>query len=96
MIIIKIKKKLIKILNGKLNTNGLLIFEQIKNNKDLFDNLSKLSIKYKVIFLLPVRFGGNKLLNKLSFRNLFFQYLLKMIYKFLGKRINHFILIYKF
>ena len=92
----KNQEKLIKILNGKLNTNGLLIFEQIKNNKDLFDNLSKLSIKYKVIFLLPVRFGGNKLLNKLNFKNLFFQYLLKLIYKLLGKKINHFVLVYKF
>ena len=92
----KNQKKLIKILNNKLNTNGLLIFEQIKNKEDLFDNLSRLSIKYKVISLLPIRFGGNKFLNKLNFKNLFFQHLLKIIYKFLGKRINHFILIYKF
>jgi len=92
----KNQEKLIKILNDKLNTNGLLIFEQIKNKEDLFDNLSKLSIKHKVIFLLPIRFGGNEILNKLSFKNLFFQYLLRIIYKFLGKRINHFILIYKF
>ena len=92
----KNQEKLIKILNDKLNTNGLLIFEQIKNKEDLFDNLSKLSIKHKVIFLMPIRFGGNEILNKLSFKNLFFQYLLRIIYKFLGKRINHFILIYKF
>ena len=92
----KNQEKLIKVLNDKLNINGLLIFEQIKNKKDLFDNLSKLSINYKIIFLLPIRFGGNKLLNKLNFKNLLFQYFLKLVYKLLGKKINHFILIYKF
>ena len=92
----KDQEKLIRILNNKLNINGLLIFEKIKNEKDLFENLSKLSIKYKIIFLLPIRFGGNKILNKLNLKNLFFQYLLKLIYKLLGKKINHFILIYKF
>ena len=92
----KDQEKLLKILNNKLNKNGLLILEQIKNEKDLFDNLSKMSFKYKIIFLLPIRFGSNKFLNKLSFKNLLFQYSIKLIYKILGKRINHFILIYKF
>ena len=92
----KNQEKLIKILNDKLNTNGFLIFEQIKNKKDIFDNLSKLSIKYKILYLLPIRFGANKVINKFCFKNLIFQYLIKLIYKILGKKINHFILIYKF
>ena len=92
----KNQEKLIKILNDKLNTNGFLIFEQIKNKKDIFDNLSKLSIKYKILYLLPIRFGANEVLNKFCFKNLMFQYLIKLIYKILGKKINHFILIYKF
>ena len=89
------QKKLINILSKKLNKNGLLIFEQIKNNKDLFNNLSKLSIKYKIFFLLPIRFGESELLNNLCFKSLIFQCFLRIFYQFLGKKINHFILIHK-
>ena len=88
-------KKLINILNKKLNKNGFLIFEQIKNNKDLFNNLSKLSFKYKIFFLLPIRFGSSEILNNFFFKSLIFQYLLRIFYRFLGKKINHFILIHK-
>ena len=85
----------IKILNNKLNKNGFLIFEQIKNRKDLFNNLSKLSIKYKIFFLLPTRFGTNEILNSFCFKSSIFQFFLRILYVFLGKKINHFILIHK-
>jgi len=89
------QEKLIKILNNKLNKNGFLIFEQIKNKKDLFNNLSKLSIKYKIFFLLPARFGTNEILNNFCFKSSIFQFFLRILYMFLGKKINHFILIHK-
>ena len=85
----------IKILNNKLNKNGFLIFEQIKNQKDLFNNLSKLSIKYKIFFLLPASFGTNEILNNFCFKSSIFQFFLRILYVILGKKINHFILIHK-
>ena len=90
------QNKLIKILNNQLNNNGLLIFEQIKNKLDLFDNLVKFNVKYKIIPLLPVRLGKRKILNKVFFESFVLQVLLKIIYRIFKKKINHFILIYKF
>ena len=90
------QNKLIKILNNQLNKNGLIIFEQIKNKSDLFDNLKTLNINHKIIPLLPVKFGERKNLNKVFFESFILQLLLKIIYKILRKKINHFILISKF
>ena len=92
----KNQKKLIKILNNQLKVNGLIIFEMIKNKKDLFDNLSKLNFKFKIVPLLPVRFGKNYFLNFFLFKSIFLQQLIKYIYKLFNKKISYFILIYKF
>ena len=90
------QKKLIKILNNQLNDNGVLIFEQIKNKEDLFDNLPNFNINHTIIPLLPVKVGKSKFLNNISFKSFFLQILLKIIYKIFNKNINFFILIYKF
>ena len=89
-------KKLINILNSKLNTDGILIFEQIKNSNDLFDNLSKLKFRSTVIPLLPVRFAKIKFLNILNFKSIALQHFIKLMYKIFRKKINNFILVYKF
>tara|TARA_B100001059_G_scaffold236268_1_gene285838 strand:+ start:838 stop:1542 length:705 start_codon:yes stop_codon:yes gene_type:complete len=90
------QNKLIKILNNQLNNNGILIFEQIKNKEDLFDNLSKLRLNHKIIPLLPVKAGKKRFLNNIFFKSFFLQILLKIIYKIFNKDINYFILINKF
>ena len=92
----KNQKKLIKILNNQLKANGLIIFEMIKNKKDLFDNLSKFNFKFKIIPLLPVKFGKNYFLNFIVFKSTILQQLIKYIYKLFNKKISYFILIYKF
>ena len=81
------QNKLIKILNNQLNNNGLLIFEQIKNRLDLFDNLVKFNVKYKIIPLLPVRLGKRKILNKVFFESFVLQVLLKIIYRIFKKKL---------
>ena len=68
----------------------------IKNRLDLFDNLIKFNVKYKIIPLLPVKLGKRKILNKVFFESFVLQVLLKIIYRIFKKKINHFILIYKF
>lgn len=88
--------KLIKILNNQLKESGLLLFEQIKNERDLIDNLSNLKVKYKIIPLLPVKLGRKKFLNKLFLKRYILQILLKITYKIFGKKISYFILINKF
>lgn len=90
------QKKLINILNSKLNTNGILIFEQIKNSSDLFDNLSKLNIRSTVVPLLPVKFATFEFLNILCFKSICLQFFIKLTYKIFKKKVNNFILIYKF
>lgn len=92
----KNQKKLIKILNNQLKVNGLIIFEMIKNKKDLFGNLSKFNFKFKIVPLLPVRFGKNFFLNFFLFKSIFLQQLIKYIYKLFNRKISYFILIYKF
>lgn len=92
----KNQKKLIKILNNQLKANGLIIFEMIKNKKDLFDNLPKFNFKFKIVPLLPVKFGKNYFLNLIFYKSIFLQQLIKYIYKLFNKRISYFILIYKF
>jgi SAM-dependent methyltransferase len=92
----KNQKKLIQILNNQLKINGLIIFEQIRNSKDLFYNLPKFKIKYKIISLLPVKLGRYKFLNVLFFKSFLLQFLLKIVYQILSKKINNYILIYKF
>jgi len=92
----KNQKKLIQILNRQLKINGVIIFEQIKNKKDLFDNLSKFNFKYKIIPLLPVKLGKNNFLNLLFFKNFILQLLLKTIYSIFNKKINYYIAVYKF
>ena len=92
----KNQKKLIKILNNQLNINGLIIFEQIRNKKDLFFNLAKFNLKYKIISLLPVKLGRYKSLNFFFFKSVILQFLLKIIYQIFNKKINSYILIYKF
>ena len=92
----KNQKKLINILNNQLNFNGLIIFEQIKNKKDLFDNLPRLNLKYKIIPLLPVKLGKNKFLNLLFYKNFILKLFLKTVYKIFDKKISSYILIFKF
>ena len=92
----KNQKKLIQMLNKQLRINGLIIFEQIKNKEDLFDNLSKFNFKYKIIPLLPVKLGKNNFLNLFFFKSLILQLLLKIIYSILFKKISYYIIVYKF
>jgi SAM-dependent methyltransferase len=92
----KNQKKLIQMLNKQLRINGLIIFEQIKNKEDLFDNLSKFNFKYKIIPLLPVKLGKKKFLNLFFFKSLILQLLLKIIYTILFKKISYYIIVYKF
>ena len=73
-----------------------MIFEQIKNKEDLFDNLEKFNLRYKIIFLLPIKLSKKKLLNQIFFKSNLCQFLLKFIYKIFRKKINNFIIIYKF
>ena len=90
------QKKLIKILNNQLNDNGVLIFEQIKNKEDLFDNLQNFNINHTIIPLPPVKIGKSKFLNNIFFKSFFLQILLKILYRICNKNINYFILINKF
>jgi SAM-dependent methyltransferase len=92
----KNQKKLIKILNYKLNNNGILILEQMKNTKDLINNISKFKFKIKLIPLAPVKLIQNRFLIMLFFKSFFLQLLIKLIYKIFKKRISYFVLIYKF
>ena len=80
---------------NKLSLNGVLIFEQIKNNADLFDNLKKLDLKYEIVKLLPIRYANNNFLNELNFKHKLVQYLIKIIYSIFNKKVNHFIIINK-
>ena len=89
------QKKLINILINQLKDKGFLIFEQIKNENDLFSNLRKLKVNYEIIYLLPSRFGEKKFLNLIFFKVKFLQFLLRFTYKIFNKKINHFILIHK-
>ena len=89
------QKKLIKILNYQLNDNGILIFEQIKNKSDFINNLKKFNFDYKIYFLPPVKFHKLKLLTRLSFKYFYIQILIKLMYKILGKKITHLIVIKK-
>ena len=92
----KNQKKLIVKLNNQLKINGIIIFEQIKNKKDLFDNLSKFNFKYKIIPLLPIKFGKNNILNLIFFKSSSLQLVIKIIYSIFNKKISHYLLIYKF
>jgi SAM-dependent methyltransferase len=89
-------KKLILKLNNQLKINGVIIFEQIKNKKDLFDNLSKFNFKYKIIPLLPIKFGKNNILNLIFFKSSILQLAIKIIYLILNKQISYYIVVYKF
>ena len=92
----KNQKKLLNILNDQLKDNGFLIFEQIKNKNDLFDNLRRMKIRHRVFPLLPVRFGDKKHLNLMFFKSKILQFILRIIYKIFYKKINFLILLYKF
>ena len=92
----KNQKKLIKILNSKLNNNGILIFEQIKNTKDFINNFSKFNFKIKIIPLAPVKLIKNRYLIIFFFSNFLIQFFIKLIYKIFNKKNSYFILIYKF
>ncbi|WP_415322857.1 class I SAM-dependent methyltransferase [Candidatus Pelagibacter sp. Uisw_127] len=93
---ISLHTELIKMLNEKLKKNGILIFEQIKNSEDLFDNLEKLKIIYKKFYLLPVRCFNFRWFHKIYFNIDFLSSLTKLAYKLSNKKINHYIVVKKY
>ena len=90
------QKKLIKILNQQLNKNGILIFEQIKNKNDLLNNLKKFNFNFKIYFLPPIRWHKFRLITRLTLKSFYFQFVIRLLYKILGKKIAHFIVVNKF
>ncbi|MBD1142770.1 class I SAM-dependent methyltransferase [Pelagibacterales bacterium SAG-MED35] len=91
----KLHKKLLSILLKKLKKKGILIFEQIKNQNDIINNLDRLNYNYQIHYLLPIK------LNKFDYLNIFFskfkilQYFILLVYKISGKKVNHLIIIKK-
>lgn len=90
------QKKLIKILNQQLNKNGILIFEQIRNKNDLFNNFKKFNFNFKIYFLPPIRWHKFRLITRLTLKSFYFQSVIRLLYKILGKKIAHFIVVKKF
>jgi len=90
------QKNLIEILNNQLNDNGILILEQIKNNKDLFCNINKFKFDIKSYKLLPIKWHKFEFINILYFKSFYLQYLINLIYKILDKQITYFIVIKKY
>jgi|TARA_B110000037_G_C16929254_1_gene427870 2-polyprenyl-3-methyl-5-hydroxy-6-metoxy-1,4-benzoquinol methylase len=92
---LQLHKKLLSTLFKKIKKNGILILEQIKNEKDIFNNLDDLKIDYKIHYLLPVK------LNRLDFMNIYLsklkimQFFIFIMYKIFQKKINQFIIIKK-
>ena len=93
---INLHTELIKILNEKLKKNGILIFEQIKNPEDLFDNLEKLKINYKKFYLFPVKYFNFRWFHKIYFKISFFSSLTKLAYKLANKKISHYVVVKKY
>lgn len=87
--------ELLAILNRKIKKNGVLIFEQIINEKDLFSNLSKLKLDYEIHSLLPIRLYKFDFLNIMFSKLKIIQILIYLIYKIFNKKKNHFIIIKK-
>ena len=90
------QRKLLKILNQQLNNDGFLIFEQIKNKNDLINNIKKFNFNFKIYFLPPIKWHKFRFITKLSLKSFYFQFFIKLVYKILGKKIVHFIVIKKF
>ncbi|MDB9983373.1 class I SAM-dependent methyltransferase [Candidatus Pelagibacter sp.] len=87
--------ELIRILKKKLKENGILIFEQIKNKEDIFDNLKKLKLDYKKFYLFPVKLFNYKWFLKIYFRFNFLPLISKLFYKLAAKKISHYIIVKK-
>lgn len=89
------QSSLIKILKKNIKKEGKLILEQIKNRADLFDNLNKLELNYKIFYLPPVKWINYKLFYKIYFKYNLLSFLMRLFYKLSNKKINHYIVIEK-
>ena len=92
---ITLHSSLIKILNKKLKKNGILIFEQIKNPRDIFNNLKKLQLDYQIFYLPPVRWLNFQWFYRIYFNFNFFSFFVKILYKLFNKKISHYLVIKK-
>ena len=93
---INLHRALIKILNEKLKENGILIFEQIKYQEDLIDNLKRLGLNYRKFYLFPVKWLNYNWFHKIYFKISFFSSLIRLVYKLSNKKINHYIVVKKY
>ena len=95
------QKKLIKKMKKIIKKNGIIIFEQIRNKgkKDIFSNLKKLKLKYKLIPTIPNSLLKKKILRGYLLRNhkvmylvldiinkIYFRHLLKKTYYIIIKK----------
>ena len=65
----------------KIKTNsGLIILEQIEDQKSIFQNLNKLQYKYEIKIVIPNRLLKNNLYKKIEkYLNIFTQFLIKVL-----------------
>tara|TARA_B110000483_G_scaffold230912_1_gene296677 strand:- start:84 stop:779 length:696 start_codon:yes stop_codon:yes gene_type:complete len=92
---IDLQDRLIKAISRHLKEDGVLIFEQIKNEKDLFCNLKELNLDYKIFYLMPTKWLNFEWFYKIYFKVHFLSIFIRLIYKVFNKKINHFIVIKK-
>lgn len=89
---IEIHKKILENLFKLIKSDGVVILEQIKGKKNIFNNLSKLNYNYDIKIVIPIRLLKNNFfifLNKSSY--LLSNILLKILFKVTKKKARYYI-----
>ncbi len=79
---LSLHKKLLEKLFNITKKNGIIILEQIKGEKNIFNNLNKLNYKYDIKIFIPNKLFNNMfviILNRFSY--VFFDLILSILYK---------------